>query len=118
MEFNRNVFIFYRLKSKCNSQILRSFCLIQHGVDGKIAGRIEVTIRRGRRRKQLLDDLNPLNTELNPICHLLTLLEAHHILHFSRIRVKERQGTGNFRFIFYQYMVVFRFNNVIYVFLL
>ena len=32
--------------------------------------------------------INPLNTELNPICHLLALLEAHHILHVSRIRVK------------------------------
>ena len=32
--------------------------------------------------------LNPLNAELNPICHLLALLEAHHILHVSRIRVK------------------------------
>ena len=31
--------------------------------------------------------LNPLNTELNPICHLLALLEPHHILHVSRIRV-------------------------------
>jgi len=31
---------------------------------------------------------NPLNPELNPICHLLALLEAHHILHVSRIRVK------------------------------
>jgi len=31
---------------------------------------------------------NPLNTELNPICYLLALLEAHHILHVSRIRVK------------------------------
>jgi hypothetical protein len=31
---------------------------------------------------------NPLNAELNPICHLLTLLGAHHILHVSRIRVK------------------------------
>jgi hypothetical protein len=31
--------------------------------------------------------LNPLNAELNPICHLLALLEAHHILHVSRIRV-------------------------------
>jgi hypothetical protein len=30
---------------------------------------------------------NPLNAELNPICHLLALL-AHHILHGSRIRVK------------------------------
>jgi len=31
---------------------------------------------------------SPLNTELNPICHLLKLLGAHHILHVSRIRVK------------------------------
>ena len=30
---------------------------------------------------------NPLNSELNPICHLLALFEAHHILHVSRIRV-------------------------------
>ena len=28
-----------------------------------------------------------LNAELNPICHLLALLGAHHILHVSRIRV-------------------------------
>jgi len=33
--------------------------------------------------------INPLNAELNPICHLLALLGAHHILHVSRIRVKE-----------------------------
>ena len=31
--------------------------------------------------------LNPLNAELNPICHLLALLGAHHILHVGRIRV-------------------------------
>jgi len=31
---------------------------------------------------------NPLNAELNPICHLLAFLGAHHILHVSRIRVK------------------------------
>ena len=31
-----------------------------------------------------------LNAELNPISHWLELLEAHHILHVSRIRVKER----------------------------
>ena len=30
---------------------------------------------------------NHLNTDLNPICHLLALLGAHHILHVSRIRV-------------------------------
>jgi hypothetical protein len=29
--------------------------------------------------------LNPLNAELNPICHLLTLLGTHHILHVSRM---------------------------------
>jgi len=32
--------------------------------------------------------INPLKAELNPICHPLALLEAHHILHVSRIRVK------------------------------
>jgi len=32
-------------------------------------------------------NINPLNTELNPICRLLALLGAHHILHVSRIRV-------------------------------
>jgi len=30
---------------------------------------------------------NPLNAELNPICHLLALLGAHYILHVSRLRV-------------------------------
>jgi len=34
-------------------------------------------------------NINPLDTELNPICNLLALLGAHHILHVSRIRVKE-----------------------------
>ena len=32
--------------------------------------------------------VNPINAELNPICHLLALVGAHHILHVSRIRVK------------------------------
>jgi len=38
----------------------------------------------------------PLNSELNPMCHLLALLGAHHILHISRMRVKasvETQGS-------------------------
>jgi len=35
----------------------------------------------------LKNHFNPLNAELNPICHLLALLGAHHILHVSRIRV-------------------------------
>jgi len=33
-------------------------------------------------------EINPLNAELNPICHFLALLEAHPILHVSRARVK------------------------------
>jgi len=39
-------------------------------------------------RSTVLNFINPLNCELNPFCHLLALLEAHHILHVSRIRVK------------------------------
>jgi len=33
-------------------------------------------------------NINTLNPELNPIYHLLALLGAHHILHISRVRVK------------------------------
>jgi len=29
-----------------------------------------------------------LKAEINPICHLLALLGAHHILYVSRIRIK------------------------------
>jgi hypothetical protein len=37
--------------------ILRRNCLLKHVIEGKIEGRIEVTGRGGRRRKQLPDDL-------------------------------------------------------------
>jgi hypothetical protein len=40
-------------------------------------------------RKCNCKTFNPLNAELNPVCHLLALLGAHHILHVSRIRVKD-----------------------------
>ena len=43
----------------------------------------------------LLRVINPLNAELNPICHLLALLGAHHILHVSRVRVKVMMGFGS-----------------------
>ena len=36
--------------------------------------------------------INPLNTELNPIRHLIALVGAHHILHFSRVRIKIQYG--------------------------
>jgi hypothetical protein len=39
-----------------------------------------------------LRQLNPLNAELNPFCHLLALLGAHHIFHVSGLRVKKCGG--------------------------
>jgi hypothetical protein len=36
---------------------LRRNCLLKHIIEGKIEGKIEVTGTRGRRGKQLLDDL-------------------------------------------------------------
>ena len=46
-------------KRKANwiGHILRSNCLLQRVIEGKIKGRIEVTGRRGRKRRKLLDDL-------------------------------------------------------------
>ena len=46
-------------KGKANwiGHILRRNCLLQQVIEGKITGQIEVTRRRGRRRKKLLDDL-------------------------------------------------------------
>ena len=35
----------------------------------------------------LIKYINNLNAELNPICHLLALVGAHHILHVSRLSV-------------------------------
>jgi hypothetical protein len=32
-------------------------CLLKHVIEGKLEGRMEMTGRRGRRHKQLLDDL-------------------------------------------------------------
>jgi hypothetical protein len=39
------------------AHILRTNCLLQQVIEGKIKGEIEVTGRRGRRRRNLLDDL-------------------------------------------------------------
>ena len=46
-------------KRKANwiGHILRRNCLLKQVTEGKIKGQIEVTRRRGRRRKKLLDDL-------------------------------------------------------------
>jgi len=46
-------------KPKANwiGYILRRNCLLQQVIEGKMKGGIEVTGRRGRRRRELLDDL-------------------------------------------------------------
>ena len=46
-------------KRKANwiGHILRRNCLLQQVIERKIKGQIEVTKRRGRKRKKLLDDL-------------------------------------------------------------
>jgi hypothetical protein len=46
-----------RRKANWIGHILRRNCLLKHVIQGKLERRIEMTGRRGRRRKQLLDDL-------------------------------------------------------------
>jgi hypothetical protein len=46
-----------RRKANWIGHILRRNCLLKDVIEGKLEGRIEITGRRGRRRKQLLDDL-------------------------------------------------------------
>ena len=45
-----------RKASLIGHTLLRN-CLLQQVIEGKIKGRIEVTRRRGKRRKKLLDDI-------------------------------------------------------------
>ena len=45
---------------------LRRNCLLKQVIEGKIRGEMEVTRRRGRRRRKLLDDLK----ERRGYCHL------------------------------------------------
>jgi hypothetical protein len=46
-----------RRKASWIGHVLCSSCLLNYVTEGKIEGRIEVTGKRGRRRKQLMDDL-------------------------------------------------------------
>jgi len=54
-----------------------------------------------------LSDFNPLNVQLNPICYLLALLGAHHILHVSRIRVNE---TSILSTVFKKKILIYKFS--------
>ena len=49
-----------RRKVKRIGHIVCRNCLLKNIIEGKVEGRIEVTGRRGRRRKQLLDDLTEM----------------------------------------------------------
>ena len=53
-------------KAKWVGHILSRNCLLQRVIEGKIKGVIEVTGRRGRRRRKVLDDLK----ERRGYCHL------------------------------------------------
>jgi hypothetical protein len=44
----------------------------------------------GPRHTKIVKALKPLNAVLNPICHLLALLGAHHIFHVSGLRVSTK----------------------------
>jgi hypothetical protein len=46
-----------RRKANWIGHILRRNCLLKHLIKGKLEGRIKMTERRGRRRKQLPNDL-------------------------------------------------------------
>jgi hypothetical protein len=46
-----------RRTANCVGHILRRNWLLKHVIEGKIERRIDVTWRRGRRRKQLMNDL-------------------------------------------------------------
>jgi hypothetical protein len=53
-------------KANWTGHILRRNCLLKQVIEGKIKGEMEVTRRRGRRHKKLLDDLK----DKRGYCHL------------------------------------------------
>ena len=59
-------------------------------------------------RPHVLEYLNPLNAELNSICHLLALLGAHHIFHVSGLRVNVEPIISyfNIRLVLSEYIVL------------
>jgi hypothetical protein len=53
---------------------------------------------------RLYAGINPLNAELNPICHLLALLGGATIVVVSRLRVKQPNTTNTVTLFFYFYV--------------
>jgi hypothetical protein len=56
-EERNNLHTVKRRQAKWIGHILRRNCVLKHVIEEKLEGRIEMTGRRGRRRKQLLDNL-------------------------------------------------------------
>jgi hypothetical protein len=56
-EEKNTLYTIKRKKANWIGRILRRNSLLKHVIEGKLEGRIEMTGRRGRRRKQLLDGL-------------------------------------------------------------
>ena len=54
----------------------------------KPVDKIQVSLNSDR-NNGCFTHINPLNAELNPTCHVLALLEAHHIIHISGLRVND-----------------------------
>jgi hypothetical protein len=63
--------------------MLHRNCLLKHVTEENIEGRIEVTGIRGRRRKQLLNAINPLTTERIYFIKRFNAYRAVNTLHFG-----------------------------------
>jgi hypothetical protein len=66
-------------KANWIGHILPRNCLLKHVIEGKLEERIEMTGRRGRKRKQLLDDLKEKR-----ICWILKVEALDHTLWRTR----------------------------------
>ena len=65
----------------------KEFCFITKKTHKKHKRKNNINVWTVASIPQVWTVLNPLNACLNPICHLLALLWAHHIFHVSGLRV-------------------------------
>ena len=77
-----------RLETEANHSLPTEKLENAYGFTYPIPLHLRETVLKDMRGTFVSPDINPLNAELNPICHLLALLGIHHFLHVSRIRVK------------------------------
>ena len=77
----------FRAHSTHHQEVNDAISVYSDDTRGCICTICVVDLMMGGMRSKHVEEFNPLNAELNPICYLLALL-AHHFLHISRIRVK------------------------------